>query len=1632
MKTSIKKTYISFFVFCLSALHFMAINAAPLSQAQDDVRAQLATLAKGGYGFLERIRNSTKYPCDIYFIKDKPEDFLPEETTIRIKSIADGKYYSYRQQADKTFPCKADTTDPKDRNTLFAIRKGIAPNLTPRISLSPVDDPKKFLTFDPDSKLLKIEVIDYASEDNKQCHWEIVSSYVNAPEKIDKVYLKNNASDGCLTTYRGKETVRLEPDSVKEEKMDAVWKLSHWSLPDSSALQNTLISNYTFSSDKISGSWSASRKADSLFVQLSIKDNDNAWAVTVNGGLFCWNGNSWVEEKLGMAQTCVSIADDGTVCSLGGDNIIRTKTPKGWVEVANDKKWTMMSVRNKDEVWGIDAGDKQIYKLTNQQTRTQVPLPGTAINLSVTHRGEVWAINATNQVYRLEGNDWLLVPGIKLMQLSVCDNNEVWGIGIDGKLYKWEGTNWGKIEATEPTWASNITSAKYGGRRKLGYRKWNYGGAHWDDQYDTYYDDVTKKLQNLVTQQVTEGKTTFSFEKSYNDLFGDPCPGQAKTLNITFSNGKSVSLKENQSFSIKLSSFIAVSNSTKKTIIPGRTEIRDVEGASTVGVDGKPAVVGDASAVAIEVEKLGMGGGLAPQTTSDYVAIPVKKNPKVSGFAETEFTNFTAGSTLNLIPLLSKGTAWLQTSVTPGKTTLSFMAMAGDDGGIEVVFGQDISTNFVWKVIIGGWKNTKSGIIKRSIVNNQPVETLVAQVLPKEDPTTPTISINPLARALPGQVVPYWVTIEDGLILVGSGNPGENIFLAWRDPNPPDDVNRIGLASDTKPVQFANVQIQAPMIVDRPSRAYAVIGGSISPTTDIAWSKYLFRVNDRAALSMDISGKQQVAVALGGDENPAKGNYYQVVFGYDNNEGIAIQKWIASEKKLKTISSISKKSYPDVALDSTNAKPFWISYEFGQIMVGQGAIGENLILCTKDIAPLQNIRTLGFSAASGQSAVISNFKIYPPTSLILQGSAQSYKTPSQQAVDFAGNLTIIFPFEYQFSQTEQAVKMEDLVNHVSFYVGATPQQGSLYKFMLTLDPSGTPKLDLTEAPDDEKLKSVQESLLKGQADIDLQRVKADQIAKAGDLNKQLVYAAAAHDRNESSAKMQTAQFYQQVGAGIASSAGFSNKKSLFITGVGMGSALALSGLAYAFPAQKLLEEAGGKELKGEEASVAANANAIAAAANADKMDIQQKLLMGQAQFSFRSSDSYVYIDQANREALGNVTVSADALANRDEAAALLASLRQPTMDEFASYISTLQKVILDITHFKVVEAKSTRDLIYSYIQTMYLAYTKQFFADPSTRPPAINAQVINILMTAYNNTFLVNQANANEAATKKTWNTWMNELARDFIAQPNIDIDLEPMFGEYIWHPQPIVNNKVTLTFQAKANNDIFICFSPVNHAVRNTDTELYEIDLGGWDDTKSVIRIKSLDHSAKEVTTDDLLNTLDYKSYWVTLDNGQINVGTGDNPNDKKSVFLSWTDPYPNRVTPMKYIGFSCWNSAITLKNINISGAAGKLAPIVAPSAPQPEQQEPGVSDQAPVEDIVQQAPVEGKQETPVVVPEVPAKVAAPVKKTIVKKSKPSTTKIVPSAKKRTPPQKNKLKGTKMRPKPKPKNDIDSVMPLA
>ncbi|XP_077993987.1 macrophage mannose receptor 1-like [Glandiceps talaboti] len=115
---------------------------------------------------------------------------------------------------------------------------------------------------------------------------------------------------------------------------------------------------------------------------------------------------------------------------------------------------------------------------------------------------------------------------------------------------------------------------------------------------------------------------------------------------------------------------------------------------------------------------------------------------------------------------------------------------------------------------------------------------------------------------------------------------------------------------------------------------------------------------------------------------------------------------------------------------------------------------------------------------------------------------------------------------------------------------------------------------------------------------------------------------------------------------------------------------------------------------------------------------------------------------------------------------------------------------------------------------------------------------------------------------------------------------------DYNYLPAPIQNNRVT--FQVKATSDVHIALAEFDYYVMDQ----YEIVIGGWGNTQSVIRqCTPCDHEV-EVETNQILSATEFRGFWINFANGLIQVGK-----DGEAPFMEWMDPEP---MPINYVGYS------------------------------------------------------------------------------------------------------------------------------
>jgi hypothetical protein len=164
-----------------------------------------------------------------------------------------------------------------------------------------------------------------------------------------------------------------------------------------------------------------------------------------------------------------------------------------------------------------------------------------------------------------------------------------------------------------------------------------------------------------------------------------------------------------------------------------------------------------------------------------------------------------------------------------------------------------------------------------------------------------------------------------------------------------------------------------------------------------------------------------------------------------------------------------------------------------------------------------------------------------------------------------------------------------------------------------------------------------------------------------------------------------------------------------------------------------------------------------------------------------------------------------------------------------------------------------------------------------------------------------------------------------FVASPSATrllssqpLEIQPCFGKYDWSfgHKLLSEGRGILYFAALAQADVYVAISPVPETV----DPMYEIALGGWDNTKCEIRRCSQGESLSSVN-----EGLGYKHsngvhyFWVSIDKDTelIQVGQGNHAS-LESVICTYKDP--SFISEAMYIAFSSWNTLVTYSAISVS----------------------------------------------------------------------------------------------------------------
>ena len=172
---------------------------------------------------------------------------------------------------------------------------------------------------------------------------------------------------------------------------------------------------------------------------------------------------------------------------------------------------------------------------------------------------------------------------------------------------------------------------------------------------------------------------------------------------------------------------------------------------------------------------------------------------------------------------------------------------------------------------------------------------------------------------------------------------------------------------------------------------------------------------------------------------------------------------------------------------------------------------------------------------------------------------------------------------------------------------------------------------------------------------------------------------------------------------------------------------------------------------------------------------------------------------------------------------------------------------------------------------------------------------------------------ANPVSKKIELNNWPETEIEE-------SMTIEKNGGTYSWKylNNVQISGNTAFSFEAKATEDLTVCLAEE----RDNKSAMYEIVIGGWGNTRTVIRKfrQNPQFGFANVTVnenpDAMVNSGEWEKYWISVKNGLVSVGKGNEIG--RRIILEWQDPN-NPLEFISTIGLMCWNRPYEIRNLKI-----------------------------------------------------------------------------------------------------------------
>lgn len=1672
-----------------------------------------------GVAVIEQIRNSTSSYCDLFLRKElgSLQGEIPTGSVIKLKTIdpyfapdpndsrADPYLYYKVQRLAGTYRLVASTKDPKDPDTEFIVEHMRDEKLDDWILLRPVAQDKLYVIAKKGQEVAAKEIdinskIDYTSEKSPHlAHWKILgSSFANC-------YLKSRSQENGLLSCRDlSDQKKIEPFGYQPLKLEKGNKLV--------ANPITVFGWETYEAEQQEspGFWTIFRRPRPMVGQ-----------VTIDG--LSASGISSLAAQKGF-NALLRLAYKGLTTTLYNFNVF------AWTKDLF-QRYPTGDLRYKDKPQNLDFCNPQDFKMENAilLSRVSALMPGSVINdnntngwndnnitispadservcktfapefgvfsqalLDAATRESAFEKTITyGDVIRLANIKTCLHLHANTDQKNVClasEYNNDFNSTFPRKLnldesgfvhpYSYfiiKGPHFGddsmnaevgqpvkngdKIRLESVLYNKNLTCSKRSA--SAGEDDLVVPGLAGKDGVGTNYDnfiisfvqaDGSKARESLCYGQVLK----LTHQNTGALLCFDMVAPQGY-------NPASTPLGIGTTLKSGVNALWAVDFCQKAQLPVKRVAWTGVPyGAPSTEVTNKETLT-------VEIVKKGMGGGIAQNATLNFGAIRLDaQDPLVTGFTKESIDGFSPGMQITLNPLSSKGVGWVSTSFErENKAGVTFLVRAMDSGNAEIVLGRDMSLDFVYKLVLGAKNNNSAVLYRRTFdPSGKPLETPVLEV----DKT-----LSPYAALRSGLFSPYWVSVNNGIIMAGMGQKiGENIIIAYKEPLDQATVSRIGFGCNRDKIDITEVNLVLPLDIGQPNVLFAnnpgtvSLGADSSPTT---LQKLLarqeetsLRVPGRASLGFDIKIGSNVKISLIKKDGASKKTNYTITLNTSldaQKDLLKSKNWEAAKAFIKKLDFYAKEVLspaqvvPSSPITSANIHDLCSKIVAGlkQDLPAEVFVDKNVSTAT--IVTVENFIDK-FSKAVDQITNMTYGDIVDVVSKINDQSIQGFSDlvgPGGLISSVAKDLGL---GNYGNTQTLKAGLVSlifQIFNNIYFnlfkrscLIIQKSTGGSSFKTIKVVDDScidGFEKL-----PDDQTKMRVWFNFIDGKFFVGTGEFGKNVFCYAQDFQVgstpdspdnfnqiELVGSGASVSNITLGSELEIANLKEDatydLNQKIFNYKGsfqiispyryrlFQEKEQVFfkdeISGITyIPGKVPQRGAIYRFmltltdntpplldwrtepenpqmldlaKRASILRSTGDSLMQAAQmvqgsGNLGGMLGLVASAAFAGGGVASQNAAAGlEANLKdYKDVNAQVFTDQTKLNQLISSSIPQEAQANKENFEKELAVGGNWIGDasKLGLLIPHFLKCLSRITHPYVIDNQSNKDLLISYIGSLYKTH-EITYSDPAQKVDNTFYDMVKLLMNAYNNRYLTDTSKTDDLKVKKDWYLKANAIFSrilktlsktkdDVSISYNEPIELPGMSGEYVWLDKVLSNpGRCLISFNAKGLNDVLVCFAKDRKSLRNSNDQVYEICFGARNNTCGEIRTASLTKPAFSTKNPlALCQEVDIQTpYWINIKDGIVELGRGpvatlyknttalndllnqtlesvseadqagafnvnvifseigelkkvnQNFRSTSKSICKWKDPFP--ISDFQYIGLSAWDSPVTFNNVSI-----------------------------------------------------------------------------------------------------------------